>query len=203
MVVNKAISFVKKLDPEVFTPLSLHAGKIIKLHIFLPFASSKTLFLEIKNNDIVFTHSAPAAALVDLTLSGKLSDFCRFGLNYQQSNALQRNNIQCIGDTHLLQAWQTVLQHLDLDWTVIWAPVVGHKMAFSCTQLFKKGKDYISATKQSTAYSIKEYILYEKNAFVLNAEMEQWIESVMTLRNDTERLEKNITWLKARIEKLT
>jgi ubiquinone biosynthesis protein UbiJ len=211
-LLTKAIAKLKQVDPEVFTPLNPHIGKIVLLNITFPLSGSKLIYLLIAKNNIEVIHRGSTLS-TDLSLTGKLFDLGRFGIDYlnlnsnaQQSEVitlLHRHHIQCIGDTGLLYAWQAVLKQADLDWTAFWAPLVGNKMAFPLTQFFKKTKHAADEIIQHNLHDFKDYVLYENTCLVTNQEAETWIEDILVLKNDTERLEKNIALLNSRIEKLT
>ncbi len=205
-----AIAQIKKLDGDVFTPLNTHIGKLIQLNITSLFSGEKQYYLLIEKDHVaVLDYSPPASP--NLVLTGKVADLSRLALELmapiashhsEWTSLLHRHQIQCYGDTALLQAFQQVIKAVDLDWSALWASVVGDKFAFPITQFFKKNKQFVATASQSTAHAIKEYLLYEKNCIVSGIEIEQWIEDIMILKNDTNRLEKNVHFLKARIEKL-
>lgn len=201
---------IKNLDPDVFKPLHNHQGKVIALNIHSLFSGTKKVCLFIQTNQILVSEISTQNP--DLTFSGKLFDLGRLGLAFlNHSNAsqsewmrlLHQHHIQCYGDTGLLHALQAVLKQVDLDWTVLWASIVGDKLAFPVSQLFQKSKQYVSTASANNVYALKEYLLYEKNCFVPTTESEQWIDDIMILKNDTERLEKKLQLLNARIEKLS
>lgn len=206
-----AIAKIKKLDGDVFTPLNAHLGKVVQLNISSLFFGTQPLYLLIEQDNIaVLAHTLSASP--DLTLGGKMADLGRFSIELisasrstqpEWTSLLHRNHLQCNGDTGLLQAFQQVLQYIDLDWSAFWASVVGNKFAFPVSQFFKKNKQVVGLSAENATHALKDYLLYEKNCFVPAIEIEQWIEDIMILKNDTERLEKNIYFLKARIEKLT
>lgn len=206
-----AFAKIKKFDPDVFTPLSNHHGKVIALNIHGLLFGTKQIYLLIENNQINVFESYQVRT-ADLTITGKLSDLGRLGLAFvhysdapqsEWMRLLHQHHVQCYGDMALLHALQAVLKQVDLDWTVLWASLVGDKLAFPATQLFQQGKRFVDSISQSSAHAFKEYVLYEKNCFVTTTELEQWIDDIMILKNDTERLEKNLQLLNARIEKLS
>lgn len=206
-----AFAKIKKLDPDVFKPLYSHQGKMIVLNIHSVLSGNKKICLFIASDQITVSEHHHHTQNPDLTISGKLFDLGRLGLAFLNNNhasqsewmrLLHQHHIQCYGDTGLLHALQAVFKQVDLDWTVLWASIVGDKLAFPVSQLFQKSKQYVYAASANNAHSLKEYLLYEKNCFVTAAESEQWIDDIMTLKNDTERLEKNLQLLNARIEKL-
>ncbi len=205
-----AFAKIKKLDPDVFKPLLSHHGKVIALNIHTVLSGSKKIHLLIETNNILVSEQSYNPT-PDLTITGKLFDLGRLGLAFLNNNhasqsewmrLLHQHQVQCYGDTGLLHALQAVFKQVDLDWTVLWASLVGDKLAFPVTQLFQKSKQYVYSASQNNIHALKEYLLYEKNCFVPVTESEQWIDDIMTLKNDTERLEKKLQLLNARIEKL-
>lgn len=206
-----AFAKIKKLDPDVFKPLNSHQGKVIVLNIHSLISSTKKISLIIGSENITVSEVSNTQN-ADLTITGKLFDLGRLGLAFlnhtyspqsEWMRLLHQHHVQCYGDTGLLYALQAMLKQVDLDWTVLWASVVGDKLAFPMTQLFQKGKQFVDSTLNSNAHAFKEYVLYEKNCLVPTTELEQWIDDIMMLKNDTERLEKNLQLLYARVEKLS
>ncbi len=209
---TRAIEQIKKFDPEAFLPLNAHIGKSILLDVDLPLSGATPIYLFIEQDNIaVMRHVSAQSA--DFTLSGKLFDLGRFGLDYLQLDAqtsqaatiglLHRHHIQCYGEMALLYAFQAMLKNIDLDWTHLWSSIVGDKLAFPIASFFKKSTHQIKKFTQNSLYSAKEYITYETNCLAPSIEIENWIEDIMILRNDSERLEKNLALLKKRIEHLT
>lgn len=204
------IQKIKQMDPDIFTPLNPHIGKTIQLNLNLNL--NQKYFLRIEKNNILLSYTQTpthSAFIADLTLTAKLLDLGQFGLAYLQSNKtefthlLYRHHIQFIGDIALLEAFQTLLQQMDLDWTVLWSSIVGDKLAYPMTQIFKQTKNHLAGLAFNAQDSLKNYFLYENKYFVTKQELEHWIEKNMALKNNAERLEQNIALLKSRIEKLT
>lgn len=211
LFLSAALAQIKKLDPEAFTPLSPFIDKVIQLNIGLPFSGQHSFYVLIQDNALTLT--APVASTSsDFVLEGKLFDFGRFTVEAIQKQAFSSKNewikllhhhqIQCYGDLAILQAFQASLQNISIDWSALWAKVVGDKLAFPLTRLFKKNIARIDATLKNSMHSLKEYMLYETNCFASSIEVDNWIEQAIVLRNDTERLEKQIILLKNRFEKL-
>jgi len=104
------------------------------------------------------------------------------------------------GDAALAQSFQQILNKLDIDWEEQLSHLTGDLVARQIGRMVRSLGSGLEAAAESTQQNISEYLLYEKEVIAIQEELDDFIQAVAKLRNDTERLLQRYERLTRNIE---
>jgi ubiquinone biosynthesis protein UbiJ len=187
-MLEKLLNNYLNLDPEAVIALKNHDKKIVQLNIY---PIKLTVFLEINNGEIkLFSqHFEPANAIIHGSPLGLLQV-----LLYKNSNTLP-NTVTISGDILFIQDLKTIFQRMDIDWEEQLSRLTGDSIAHKMGNGLRRLKKYHHQVHHSLMRSSQEYIQEEIRLSPTRAELNDFLNDVDTIRNDTERMAARVAYL--------
>lgn len=137
---------------------------------------------------------------VGTTLTG--SPLALLSLVKQPGN-LSHTGVSVNGSIHSLQAWQGVLQELDIDWEDAISSVMGDIAGPLFSQQLRKGAQWFTQQAQENQRLFKEYLPEELRLVPSKTEFELFSREVSELRFDSDRLLAKAELVLARLHNTT
>ena len=194
-LLEQAINRVAQVDPAWPHKTAPLAGKCLAL-VFTDI--DQRLFFYFTGRDIMVRSVAEQP---DVTLSGKLFDFFR---QARQSGGSLAGKFRIQGDIETAQAFQTLLQSLDIDLEELLSQLIGrqyggdiiaHKLGSLTRGLFDFGKQAFA----TSAHNLADYLQNESEIIPDADEIQRYSHGVDTLRDDLARLQAHIDRLARQI----
>jgi len=182
-----AINHYLQLDPDTTTALAKLHPNIIQLNIT---DWNLTLYCQPAPQGLnLFDHwdSPP-----NTVISGTLPSLLQVSLNQSDNKSLFENQVTISGDMQLGENMRLVMRHIDIDWELHLAKVVGNSLAVNIITAAEKAADFIKTKKSSFNEQLVNYIHHEQSLAVKPSEMRHFSDAVATLRHDIDRLTSTI-----------
>jgi ubiquinone biosynthesis protein UbiJ len=188
---EKALNQCLQMDPETLEQVTQLEGKVIALEIQ---GVAKTIFL-------VPTATGLRVQSVfegepDVTIRGGVFSLARLGLSDNPSSVFG-DGVEMTGDAHLGRKIQHILDSLDLDWEEQLSHLTGDVLARQLSNTVRGLVDWGRNTADTFGRDVAEYFQEESRDLVVRAELNQFLDSVDTLRSDVDRLDQRVKRLQA------
>ena len=193
---ERLINALLDMDPYAKQQLSLLHGRIIGIHLRglelnLFFIPGQTGHLQVQSR----IEGAP-----DALLSGSPLDLMRTGDKQQGARQLFAGRVGISGDSRLAQRFGGILAGLDIDWEEQLSHLTGDIIAHQLGNGVRGFLRYSKNTAHRLEQDIGEYLAEESGLLAHPLEIEEFIQAVDTLRDDTERLAARIKRLQDKLE---
>ncbi|WP_293373222.1 hypothetical protein [Nevskia sp.] len=134
----------------------------------------------------------------DVLVSAPTLRLARLGLNTLARREGLPTGIEVVGDTELLNRFNGLLTRVGFDPEELVAKVIGdgaaHRLVGGLRGLFGFGRSAADKLSRDTA----EYLTEESEDLARVADVEEWMDAVDLLREDTDRLEARLAQLESR-----
>lgn len=183
------IAFNRYLDfnPKAREQSQALSGKVIGLSIR---NSGLTFYFIPHQSSVQMTVERPSQ--VDAQIEAAVGDLISMALAENQQLAALKGGISIHGDMQIAEQFQSLLRGVDFDWEELLAQAVGdvfaHQVGKGLRSLFGGGG---GAAKQAASQTA-DYLLNQSNDVVSAGQIEGFLSSVDTLRDDVARLEARL-----------
>lgn len=182
------------LDPDCFQQLCSHADRTVKIEIQ---DFQKAWLIEIVDEGIRF--GSADDRVVDVTISGRAASLAGLLFSRKASSAFPRD-ISIRGDVHLAQDLQAIVKGLDIDWEEYASRWIGDTTAHKFGNLVRANLRWLAEVRSTMSDNTSEYLRFEIELLPDRLLVNEFNNSVDTLRDDTERLQQRIIRIMNRID---
>ena len=192
------INSVIQSDPHIKKKISPLSGKLIHLEV-----KSPDLFFSIKiNKDFVNIDSVNLERkdlAPDIVVSGKLEDLISLLHN---KGSLADGNISIKGDIQFAQELNEALHTLDLNWSDILAPKLGHAATGEIERFITTTKRWSLQFHQSLKQNLEDYLKEEKKVVPTNDDVKEFFDSIDQLKFKIDRIKSKADLLDSGLKDL-
>ncbi|QBB68994.1 sterol-binding protein [Pseudolysobacter antarcticus] len=190
-VLNRAVA----LDDETEQRLKALNGRAIAID----FAGVGVAMRIAVENDLL--HVGPAfAAAADLKLRASPASFLAMALRRGESSSLPAGKVEISGDAELARRIEKLVRNFQPDIEEAFTRVFGDVIGYQIAQAFKRAFDWSRESAKNLVQDSADFLRDESRDLVAPAEMEQFLDEVDTLRDDTDRLEARIARLSQNLQ---
>lgn len=182
-----AFNHYLSLDDETQPRLKSLQGKVIELHI--TGLDLHLFFIPTDEKVIVATEYATQA---DVVIRGSALALTRLSQAEDSGKAVLANKIEIDGDMRVGNAFSAILRDIDIDWEEHLSHVVGDIIAHYMGQLGRDTKGWLTESHQAMQANTSEYLTEEVQLLPSECEVSHYLDTVDTLRTDTDRLQARI-----------
>lgn len=193
---EQSLNGVLRLDPAAMGKLSRLHGRKVAIHLR---GLELTLYL-VPDQSGLFQVFADSEEPAECVLSGSPLDLARSGDEKQGPARLFAGDVSIRGDTELAHQVGGVLGNLQIDWEEQLSHVSGDILAHQAGRAGAKLSAYLARSADYGKSNLAEYLTEELHLLPNRAELEQFLEQVDVLRNDTARLEARLQRLEQKQE---
>lgn len=187
LIIESVINRYLALDPELLDKLAAFEGKVIKIEVT---GIDKSFYMFPDGNGIQI--STEHEGVVDTVLRGAPASLFKMGLVSNTASMLLKGDVEISGDTRLGHQFKNVLSQMDIDWSEPLASIFGDSVAYQLQQSGKKLGSWSRGVIESVSMSLSEYLQEESRDAVTETELDQFNESVDSLRDDVDRLQARV-----------
>ncbi len=182
----KVLNHALYQNPPSLQLLNKLSGKIIRLEL-THFEISLTLFPDVQGITVLSDY----AGEVNVRITGAPFTLLRLLL---QEQPLLANNPEVIiaGDMGIAQQLLELIKELNTDWEEQIAQWLGDIPAHYLTSSFRQAQEYTQDRVNTLQLNLSEYLQEEVRHLPNPMEMELFLDTIDTLRDDLERLEQRI-----------
>ncbi|WP_191092512.1 SCP2 domain-containing protein [Francisella sp. SYW-9] len=185
--INKALSFLPKLDPQASALLSPLKDKALSVVIS---DLDYTISLKVENNNLHATNE-----LTDNILKGKLAYILELVFNKNLQELIIAEKLDFQGSLKDLNEFNTFLNAIDIDVVYKISSLTSPEFASVITKPFDKVKEYLKTSRQETIIDIKDYLTEEKRTLISQNEINIFYKHVQELKQATDRVEAKLKLL--------
>jgi len=131
----------------------------------------------------------------DLKVRGAPSDFFRL---LQNTDVVFASGLEFQGDTNVAQDLKSFFANTQLDIEELVAPLFGGTVAHQFGRLHKKLKVDFFRKVESIEQDLSDFLVTETNTIVSSKDLDRFFEEVDCIRDDVDRLETRIDFIKSR-----
>ncbi len=177
------------LDADTFDQLSRFKGKIIAFEL-TDIGQNLYFFADQQGMHIMSYYEGEA----DTWISGTLIAFSRMALSDEanKTRAVFNGDIKISGDIALGQHFQSLFKRLDIDWEEHLSHITGDVIAHSIGNIARGLLSWGKNTATTLGLDAGEYIQYETQDVASGPEINEFIESVDSLRSQIDRAEARV-----------
>lgn len=187
---EKVINQALRLDPESLKRITALEGKVVALEIQGP---GVELYL-VPTADGVRVQSVFEGE-ADVRIKGGLFSLARMGLSDHPASLFGKG-VELEGDTHLGRQVQHILDGLDIDWEEQLSRLSGDVVAHQIGNMVRGFAQWGLNAAETVSRDVAEYFQEESRDLVVQAELNQFLDRVDTLRSDVDRLAQRVANLK-------
>lgn len=188
---EKAFNQYLSFDPEAPQRLAALEGRVIAIEIL---GLNETLYLFPADDGVMVLGEFDADA--DTTISGTPLALAKLAVKDDAASVLFSGEVKISGDTRLGNQFKKILAQLDIDWEEQLAFYVGDVTAHQVGNLVRDASSWLHRSSRSLQLDLGEYLQEETRLSPSNAELNRFIKTVDTLRDDIDRLEARINRIK-------
>ena len=199
---NDAAGRILNLDPDGKRRLAELRGKVFCLDIVAP---PITLYALPTESGLEFCRAdeLPPDAAPDVTLRGTLFAFAQFASRelraHSPGDAARNAQIEIQGNAELMQALQSILMQLDLDWEELLAMNIGDGAARKVNRAMRAAAQCGGETFALARENLADYVVEEKRVIADESALQVFTAEVDRARADVDRVTRRV----ARLESLT
>jgi len=179
-------------DPASLERLSKLDGKLIAIEIK---KLNFTLYLRIESSNIVFESAPESEQDIDVKLKAKPSTLLKISRDGIENAELEKGELEIEGDAITGQRFASVMTALDIDWEELLSEKVGDVPARMFFDFFEKASQWHQQNSQTMKQNLSEFLVEEAQIVAHPIQVNNFVEGVDTLRNDTARLEARLNQL--------
>ncbi len=140
------------------------------------------------------------AADADLKLRASPASFLALAFRRGESTALPAGKVEISGDAELARRIEKLVRNFQPDIEEAFTRVFGDVIGYQIAQAFKRAFDWSRESAKNLLQDSADFLRDESRDLVAPAEMEQFLDEVDTLRDDTDRLEARIARLSQNLQ---
>jgi ubiquinone biosynthesis protein UbiJ len=140
------------------------------------------------------------AADADLKLRASPASFLAMALRPDDGNSLPAGKVEISGDVELARRIEKLVRNFQPDIEEAFTRVFGDVIGYQIAQAFKRAFDWSRESAKNLLQDSADFLRDESRELVAPAEMEQFLDEVDTLRDDTDRLEARIARLSQNLQ---
>jgi len=179
-------------DPETVERLKRLQGKTMTLNIkSIGQSISVTPFPE----GLEFSHDAPDQ--VDVTLSATLGAMIKISRDGMDNAELEPGELEIAGDPIVGQRFAAVISQLNINWEALLAEQIGESPAKVVTYAAGQAKEFADESRNKFKEFISALIKEDMQLVADKQEVEDYLDSVDTIRADVDRLSARLERIKA------
>lgn len=182
------------LDPETVQRLGTLAGKVIGLEL-----SDLGVTLYVVPNARGLQLLGRYEGAPEVLIAGTSLNLLRTSAATRKDTALFSGDVVMRGDVAVGQAFQEVLEHIDIDWEEHLAQITGDVLAHHIGNVVRGALDTGRQAVSALTQDLGEYLQEETRLLPTRVEMDEFLARVDTLRNDAERLAARVARLHTRL----
>jgi len=180
-----------RLDPAAWNRLAHFSDKVIAIEL-----QGLDLTLYILPGDHGISLMSQYGAEPDTTLSGTPLAMAKMALGPNASNVLFAGEVTIRGDVETGQRFKRLLDELDIDWEEQLSRFSGDILAHKLGELVRATTAWGQQTLNILGQNATEYLQQEGQDLPLPATVQQFLQAIDTLRDDTARLEARVARLR-------
>ena len=185
--INKALSFLPKLDPQASALLSPLEDKALSVVIS---DLDYNISLKVENNNLHATNE-----ITDNVLKGKLAYILELVFNKNLQELIIAEKLDYQGSLKDLNEFNTFLNAIDIDVVYRISSLTSPEFANIITKPFDKVKEYLKTSRQETVIDIKDYLTEEKRTLISQNEINTFYKQIQKLKQATDRVEAKLNLL--------
>ena len=182
--IQQSINALLSMDKEARGKFARHHGRVIALHLRGP----EFTFYFVPGHDGLLQLLGGIEGEPDCTLSGSPLDLLRSGDKETGAGQLFAGHVRITGDTGLAHSFGSTLANLDIDWEEQVSRITGDLAAHQLGRGARELADYLAQGRQTLESNLAEYLTEEARLLPHPYEVEDFLDEVDRLRDDTERL---------------
>ena len=140
------------------------------------------------------------AADADLKLRASPASFLAMAFRRGESTALPAGKVEISGDAELARRIEKLVRNFQPDIEEAFTRVFGDVIGYQIAQAFKRAFDWSRESAKNLLQDSADFLRDESRDLVAPAEMEQFLDEVDTLRDDTDRLEARIARVRQNLQ---
>ncbi|HHJ13414.1 MAG TPA: sterol-binding protein [Gammaproteobacteria bacterium] len=133
----------------------------------------------------------------DAELAGTPGGFARLAAGRPEDGLFQ-GAVEMRGDLDTAEAFQTLLAGVDWDWEEQLSHIAGDTLAHAIGELVRGGLRWFGQSSNTLRQDLSEYVQEEARLLPTRVEVEEFLDQVDALREDTERLHARVERLRRR-----
>ncbi|NRB37038.1 MAG: SCP2 sterol-binding domain-containing protein [Pseudomonadales bacterium] len=199
LLINKAL----KLDPLAQQRLNALAQKSLRIQCNEPdidiviLVENESITLHV--SELYLNNDETEKKSVTCHLSGNLSAYSKLLSEDDKAAALINSDLRLQGDSSLLMELEKIVSQVELDWEYHLAKLIGDLPAHFIGKRGRQSWYFLRATQPIFMRHLQEFILEEAQLCPNKLEMEQFIESVQSIEERSDRLQARIQRLQKRL----
>ncbi len=135
----------------------------------------------------------------DTTLSGTPLGLTQLGFGQNRERALFSGAVEISGDVQSGQAFQEILEGMDIDWEEHLARVTGDMVAHNLGNAARRAGELFRRGRATARLNTTEYLQEELRVLPAHIEIDNFFSDVTTLAMDVDRLAAHVTRLQKKI----
>lgn len=187
------INHLLSLDRETLDDLAGLSGKVIQLELIN--TGQPVISLIIREHAIHVDTDYTGTG--DVLIRGTPLDLLVYIRSSSDDGSVVTGNMEIRGNLGLAQEFQRLLRRFEIDWEEQAARLVGDTLARKTSNIVTMSTDFLRRLKEKIELDLSEYVLYETEVLPEKEEIEDFNNSVDTLRDDFERLKQRFQKLSA------
>jgi ubiquinone biosynthesis protein UbiJ len=191
-----ALNTALRLDPQTLQHLSRFSGKVIAIELQRP---ELTLYLLPGSDGISLMSQYPDEP--DTVLSGSPLAMAKMALGPDASKVLFAGEVTIRGDVETGQRFKRLLDQLEIDWEELLSRYSGDFLAHKFGDLVRASAAWGQQALNILGQDAAEYLQLEGQDLPQPAAVQQFLQEVDNLRDDTARLEARVARLQKYLHK--
>lgn len=191
---EQAVNAALALDPKTGERLCRLDGKVVAIELR---GTPLRIYLQPHNEGLRLMGHYDGEA--DTTLRGAPLSMLRMNSG-RTGEGLFRGGVEIDGDVELGTRFQQIFEKLDIDWeehlSRLTGDIIAHQLGNTVRGLFAWGE----RSREHLGQDIADYLQEEREVLPVDWEVDEFIESIDTLRSDTDRLEARVKRLLRMLE---
>lgn len=183
-------------DPETLERLARLQGKCVALDIK---KLNFSLYIGIEKDHIAFQSEPEDPKSIDVRLKARPSTLLKIARDGIESAELEKGELEIEGDAIIGQRFAGMLNGLDIDWEELLSEKIGDAPAHLLFDVFTKAQQLHATSKKAIQQNVSEFLVEEAKLVSHASQIENYIQSVDILRNDTARFQARLTELEKKL----
>lgn len=190
-LVERPLNRALRTDPETLTRLSALQGRVVAVDL-LGLQSSVFVLPTEHGMRLQTKHDGP----VHVRLRGTPMALLALITHGGGQQATFSGDVEISGDLSLTQHLQALIRGLEVDWEELLSQKVGDMAGHQLGNVSRRIGWWGKQTRQTLENDVSEFLRYELRLLPQRSEVHGFLDSVDTLRADTDRLEQRLQRLK-------
>ncbi|MED7819402.1 MULTISPECIES: ubiquinone biosynthesis accessory factor UbiJ [unclassified Francisella] len=182
--INKVLSFLPKVDPQVNALLIPLKDKVISVTIT---DLDYNISLKVENNNLHATND-----ISENVLKGKLAYILELIFNKNLQELIIAEKLDYQGSLKDLNEFNKFLNAIDIDLVYKISNLTSPEFASVIEKPFNKLKGYLKTSRQETVLDIKDYLTEEKKTLISQNEINIFYKEIQELKQATDRIEAKL-----------